>query len=164
MDSGKPQFWLSVSAKMAFEPIFWEWMSGMIKMRKPHSARLLQAAAIAALMMAVGAPAALADVNLSQATPEAAMPAARQAPAYLRVAGLFGESDEEKAARLAHEQNQDTQINQLNQQVNDLQQSITRLTGHVEMLDHRLDEANSRIDRMQKDFNYKICTMTAQQL
>jgi tol-pal system protein YbgF len=150
---------------MAFEPIFFlERMSGMTKMRKPHSARLLQAAAIAALMMAVGAPAALADVNLSQATTEAAMPAARQAPSYLRVAGLFGESDEEKAARLAHEQNQDTQINQLNQQVSDLQQSITRLTGHVEMLDHRLDEANSRIDRMQKDFNYKICTMTAQQL
>jgi tol-pal system protein YbgF len=155
-------------------------MSGMMKMHNPTATRLLRATAMAVLAMTAGAAAALADVNFSQSPSKVArmlsadevqaraqgagMAAAPQTQPYLRVAGLFGESDEEKAARLAHEQNQDAQINQLNQQVNDLQESIRRLTGHVEMLDHKLDEANSRIDRMQKDFNYKICTMTAQQL
>jgi tol-pal system protein YbgF len=143
--------------------------------------RVLQGAAIAALVVTAGAASALADVNFSQISSTAKV--ARQLSAdevqaralnarvqrvqqkpSLRVAALFGESDEEKAARLAKEQNQDTQINQLTQQVNDLQETIRRLTGHVEQLDHKLSEANSRMDRMQKDFDYKICTMTAQQL
>src|SRR5690242_2944943 len=156
-------------------------MSGMTKMHKSHSMRLLRSAAIAALVLTAGAASALADVNFSQISSTAKV--ARQLSAdevqaralnarvqrvqqkpSLRVAALFGESDEEKAARLAKEQNQDTQINQLTQQMNDLQETIRRLTGHVEQLDHKLSEANSRMDRMQKDFDYKICTMTAQQL
>jgi len=148
----------------------------MTMMRKPNATRFLKATAIAGLVVTAGAAAALADVNLAQTTPKAARMLSAgevqlrandnraQNPSYVRVAGLFGESDEERAARLAREQNQDTQINQLNQQVNDLQESIRRLTGHVEMLDHKLDEANSHMERMQKDFNYKICNMTAQQL
>jgi tol-pal system protein YbgF len=165
---------------MAFGPISWERMSGMTK--KPHAMRLLQTAAIAALVVSAGAASAVADVNFSQAasTPKLARQLSadevqaralsvhaqrvEQKPAQIRVAGLFGESDEEKAARLAHEQNQDTQINQLNQQVNDLQETIRRLTGQMEQLDHKLSDANNRVDRMKKDFDYKICTMTAQQL
>jgi tol-pal system protein YbgF len=82
----------------------------------------------------------------------------------LRTADLFGESDEDKAARLAREQSQDTSIAQLNQRVGDLEDSLRRLTGQMEQLDHRLSDINAHIERMQKDFDYKICTMTAQQL
>lgn len=153
----------------------------MTKKRQTTSSRLLRIAAITALTATASGVGALADVNLSQENP--APKVARRLDAdevqaraldtrtrmgrpsgYTRIAGLFGESDEEKAARLAHEQNQDTQINQLNQQVNDLQETVRRLTGQVEQLDHRLNDSNARIDRMQKDFDYKLCTMTAQQL
>jgi len=82
----------------------------------------------------------------------------------LQVADLFGESDEEKAARLQHEQNQDGSINTLNQRVSDLEESLRRLTGQVEQLDHRITELNDRMTRMQKDFDYKLCSMAAQQL
>ncbi|HEY5339274.1 MAG TPA: tol-pal system protein YbgF [Rhizomicrobium sp.] len=87
-----------------------------------------------------------------------------QSAAPVRTAALFGESDEEKAARLAHEQSQDGSIAQLNQRVSDLEDSLRRLTGQMEQLDHKLNDINSHIDRMQKDFDYKICSMTAQQL
>lgn len=82
----------------------------------------------------------------------------------LQVADLFGESDEEKAARLQHEQNQDNSINTLNQRVSDLEESLRRLTGQVEQLDHRITELNDRMTRMQKDFDYKLCSIAAQQL
>jgi hypothetical protein len=39
---------------------------------------------------------------------------------FVRVADLFGESDEEKAARLQKEQNQDDAISRLNDKVRDL--------------------------------------------
>ncbi|HTQ15287.1 MAG TPA: tol-pal system protein YbgF [Rhizomicrobium sp.] len=81
-----------------------------------------------------------------------------------KVAALFGESDEEKAAREQHEQNQDQGIATLNQRVGDLESSLTRLTGQVEQLDHRIQELNQRLDRMKKDFDYKLCTLSAQQL
>ena len=81
-----------------------------------------------------------------------------------RVAQLFGESDEEKAARLQHEQAQDSGIATLNQRVNDLDDTLRRLTGQIEELDHRLSEQNERMARMRKDFDYKICSMAAQQL
>jgi len=82
----------------------------------------------------------------------------------MRVAALFGESDEEKAAREAHEQNQDQGIANVNQRVGDMENSLRSLTGQVEQLDHRIQELNARMDRMQKDFDYKLCTMAAQQL
>jgi tol-pal system protein YbgF len=81
-----------------------------------------------------------------------------------RVADLFGESDEEKAARLQHEQSQDSSITGLNQRMGDVEESLRRATGQIEQLDHRIDELNSRIERMQKDFDYKLCTLAAQQL
>ncbi|HEY2032916.1 MAG TPA: tol-pal system protein YbgF [Rhizomicrobium sp.] len=142
-------------------------------MRKFHFPRAWQIAVVAALGLATGAVGALADVNAARNTaPKLArrleadevQSRAQQTPAYIRTAALFGESDEERAARLAKEQNQDTQINQLNQQVNDLQETIRRLTGQMEQLDHKLGDANARMQKMQKDFDYKICTMTAQQL
>lgn len=82
----------------------------------------------------------------------------------IQVAQLFGESDEEKAARLQREQNQDAGIAQLNNRVGDLESTVTRLTGEIEQLDHRLSEANARAERMQKDYDYKLCTMAQQQL
>ncbi|HEY1631488.1 MAG TPA: tol-pal system protein YbgF [Rhizomicrobium sp.] len=82
----------------------------------------------------------------------------------IRVAALFGESDEEKAARLQHEQNQDQGIANASQRVNDLENSLRSLTGQVEQLDHRIDVLNQRIDRMQKDFDYKLCAVAQQQL
>jgi tol-pal system protein YbgF len=82
----------------------------------------------------------------------------------LQVADLFGESDDEKAAQLQHEQNQDANITTLNQRVGDLEESLRRLTGQVEQLDHRISELGDRITRMQKDFDYKLCSLAAQQL
>ncbi len=85
----------------------------------------------------------------------------------VQVAGLFGESDEEKAARLKqqqHEQNQDSSLATLNQRVSDLEETLRRLTGQMEQVDHRVAEFNERITRMQKDFDYKLCTLAAQQL
>src|SRR5262249_8529851 len=81
--------------------------------------------------------------------------------------GLFGESDDEKAARLAREQkevDQDAAIANLKDQVSALEDSVRRLTGQNETLSHRVDELNTRIERMQKDFDYKLCTVTAQQV
>lgn len=82
----------------------------------------------------------------------------------VQVAGLFGESDEEKAARLQKEQAQDSSIATLNQRVGDLEDTLRRLTGQMEQLDHRVSEFNDKIARMQKDFDYKLCTIAAQQL
>jgi tol-pal system protein YbgF len=84
--------------------------------------------------------------------------------AYMRVAGLFGESDEEKAARLQHEQNQDDAINRLNDKVRDLEETIRNLTGENETLSHRVDQLDDKISRQQKDFEYRLCAMAAQQL
>jgi tol-pal system protein YbgF len=82
----------------------------------------------------------------------------------LQVSALFGESDAEKAAREQREQSQDQGIATLNGRVNDLENSLRSLTGQVEQLDHRISVLNDRMERMQKDFDYKLCAMTAQQL
>ncbi|MGD0190803.1 MAG: tol-pal system protein YbgF [Rhizomicrobium sp.] len=85
----------------------------------------------------------------------------------VKVAGLFGESDEEKAERLKqqqHEQNQDSNINTLSQRIGDLEESMRRLTGQMEQLEHKVNEFNDRVARMQKDYDYKLCTIAAQQL
>jgi tol-pal system protein YbgF len=83
---------------------------------------------------------------------------------YVRVADLFGESDEEKAARLQHEADQDGQIKRLNDSVHDLEDSVRNLTGQNEELQHRIGELNDRIDRQRKDFEYRLCMLAAQQL
>jgi tol-pal system protein YbgF len=82
----------------------------------------------------------------------------------VQVAQLFGESDADKAAREQHEQNQDSGIASLSQRVGDMENSLRSLTGQVEQLDHRISVMNDRIERMQKDFDYKLCNMAAQQL
>lgn len=78
-------------------------------------------------------------------------------------AGLFGESDEEKAARL-HEQNQDATISDLTQRVHDLEDSLRQATGQNETLTHQIQQLNDKINRQQKDFEYRLCTLSAQQL
>jgi tol-pal system protein YbgF len=157
-------------------------MSSMTKMRKSSRTRIWRIAAVAAVGVTVGAVGALADVNAAQTmtAPKLArrldadevqartlathIQAMQQKSGYVRTAALFGESDEEKAARLAKEQSQDASIAQLAQRVNDLEDSIRRLTGQMEQLDHKLSDVNARIERMQKDFDYKLCTLTAHQL
>jgi tol-pal system protein YbgF len=89
-------------------------------------------------------------------------------------AQLFGPSDEEKA----HEANQDSQLadlartaDQLNGRVQALENKVQNLTaslanatGTSEELSHRIQMQNQKIDSMQKDFAYRICTLSAQQL
>jgi len=41
---------------------------------------------------------------------------------------------------------------------------LRQLTGQMEQLDHRVSEFDAKIARMQKDFDYKLCTLSAQQL
>lgn len=84
-----------------------------------------------------------------------------------RVAGMFGESEEERAARIAqeqHEQAQDASIRYLRQRNADLENTVRRLTGENEQLDHRIGELGSRMDRMRKDFEYRLCKIAAMQL
>jgi tol-pal system protein YbgF len=78
-------------------------------------------------------------------------------------AGMFGESDEEKAARV-HEQNQDATIADLKQRVNDLEQSLRQSTGQNEALAHQVQQLGDKIERQKKDFEYRLCAISAQQL
>jgi tol-pal system protein YbgF len=79
-------------------------------------------------------------------------------------AGLFGESDEEIAAREQREKDQETAISQLTQRVHDLEESLRQQTGQNEELSFRLRELSDKVERQQKDFEYKICSLTAQQM
>ena len=84
-----------------------------------------------------------------------------------RYAGMFGPSDEEKAAEEAARQRenaQDSGIQSLNQRVQDLENTVRRLTGQNEQLGHQVDELRTALDRAHKDFDYRLCTMSAQQL
>ncbi|HEY0283137.1 MAG TPA: tol-pal system protein YbgF [Rhizomicrobium sp.] len=82
----------------------------------------------------------------------------------VQLAGLFGESDEEKAARQQHEDNQDAQIADLKQRVQDLEQSLQRLTGQNEQVSYSMQELRAKLDSQQKDYDYKLCTLSAQLL
>jgi tol-pal system protein YbgF len=86
-------------------------------------------------------------------------------------AQLFGESDEDKAARLAHEDGQDAQIKQLGDRIQQLEdkarnltESLSTLTGANEELAHQIQDLNRKIDAQQKDFAYRLCMLSAQQL
>lgn len=86
-------------------------------------------------------------------------------------AQLFGESDEEKAARQAHEDGQDAQITQLGDRIQGLEDKVRSLTetlanatGANEQLAHQIQELQQKIDAQQKDFAYRLCMMSAQQL
>jgi tol-pal system protein YbgF len=65
---------------------------------------------------------------------------------------------------LQREQAQDSSIASLNERVSDLENTLRQLTGQMEQLDHRVSEFDAKIARMQKDFDYKLCTLSAQQL
>jgi tol-pal system protein YbgF len=124
------------------------------------------AAAIASAMIgAGGAFASDAPALVKQLSPgQVQMRLDARKDEGVRVAQLFGESDEEKAARQQHEDSQDARITELSRRVQDLEDSLQRMTGEAEELGHRLDEANRHMSQMQKDFDYKICTLSAQQL
>jgi tol-pal system protein YbgF len=86
-------------------------------------------------------------------------------------AQLFGESDEEKAARQAHEDGQDAQIKQMGDRIQQLEDkarnltdSLSTLTGANEELAHQIQDLRQKIDAQQKDFAYRLCMLSAQQL
>ena len=124
----------------------------------------VSALALAALWLAAGTVTASAPPlpHARYVGPSHTAPAANGG--FVRVAGLFGESDEEKAERLQHEQNQDDATNRLNDKVRDLESTVRALTGQNEELSHRINELSDKIDRQQKDFEYRLCALTAQQL
>lgn len=92
-------------------------------------------------------------------------------------AQLFGPSDEE----IAREKSQDDQLaalpqmkgqldqdaarlQQLEDKVQSLTQSLSQATGANEELNHQLSLLNDKLDRQQKDFAYRLCMLSAQQL
>jgi tol-pal system protein YbgF len=82
----------------------------------------------------------------------------------VQMAALFGESDEEKAARQQHEDNQDLATQALSQRVRDLEETLRQLTGQNEALTHQIQELTAKVERQQKDFEYRLCALAAQQL
>src|ERR1043165_3715151 len=89
-------------------------------------------------------------------------------------AQLFGPSEEEKAREAAQDsgiqelqganQQQDGRIHELEDRVRALTDSLSRATGANEELSHQIQVQNDRIDKMEKDFAYRLCTLSAQQL
>ena len=106
----------------------------------------------------------LAFAGAAGATQTALDAPARAQPRGVQLAGLFGESDEEIAARQQHEDNQDAQIAELKQRLHDLEQSLQQLTGQNEQLGHRVQELRAKLDSQQKDYDYKLCSLSAQLL
>ncbi|HWD50665.1 MAG TPA: tol-pal system protein YbgF [Rhizomicrobium sp.] len=152
-----------------------------MRTNKSRNSRLWPFAVVAVASLMMGAVSATADVGggvVHQLTREQIEQRADTARIFIaqqdqmqdrhdglmRVADLFGESDDEKAAREQKEQSQDAAISQLSQRVNDLQDSLTRLTGANEALQHKIGDLNAKIDRMQHDFDYRLCTLASQQL
>lgn len=117
--------------------------------------KVLSAIALCALVAMSG----VVGASARQASPVASAPSR-----YVRLAALFGESDEEKAARLQKEQNQDDAIGALNDKVRDLEDTVRSLRGENESLSHRVQELDDKIDRQRKDFEYRLCALSAQQL
>ena len=89
-------------------------------------------------------------------------------------AQLFGPSDEEKAREAFQTngvrelqntaQQQDARIKTLEDKVQGLTQSLSQATGTNEELNHQIQIQNDKIDKMQKDFAYRLCTLSSQQL
>jgi tol-pal system protein YbgF len=89
-------------------------------------------------------------------------------------AQLFGPSDEEKAreagqdSQLATLANQNQQLAGRVQALEDKSRSLTdslaQATGTNEELRHQIDLLNQKIDQQQKDFSYRLCMVSAQQL
>ena len=101
-------------------------------------------------------------------------PASARRRCRRRRAQLFGPSDEAKA----HEAAQDTQLTTLageNQQLaariqaqedktRSLTETLAQATGNNEELRHQIDLLNQKIDQQEKDFSYRLCMVSAQQL
>jgi len=89
-------------------------------------------------------------------------------------AQLFGPSDEEKARESAQDegiqtlqgatQQQDGRIRELEDRVRGLTEALSRATGANEELSHQIQQQNDKLDKMEKDFAYRLCTLSAQQL
>jgi len=89
-------------------------------------------------------------------------------------AQLFGPSDEEKAREDAQDKGvqdltaktdqEEARIRALEDKVRGLTESLAQSTGANEELNHRIQVQNEKIDQMQKDFAYRLCTLSAQQL
>jgi tol-pal system protein YbgF len=89
-------------------------------------------------------------------------------------AQLFGPSDEDRAREAAQDsgildlqganQQQDARIRSLEDKVQGLTQSLRQATGQNEDLGHQIQLQNEKLDRMEKDFAYRLCTLSAQQL
>jgi len=89
-------------------------------------------------------------------------------------AQLFGPSDEEKARESAQDegiqtlqgatQQQDGRIRELEDRVRGLTEALSRATGANEELSHHIQQQNDKLDKMEKDFAYRLCTLSAQQL
>jgi tol-pal system protein YbgF len=131
---------------------------------KSMATMLLSTIAVAGLVL-VGSQVSAQETGIQALTHPAAPSAQSKTPAaHVRVADLFGESDEERAARLQHEQSQDTSISYARQRLQDMESTVRRLTGQIEQLDHRIVELNDHIERMQKDMDYRLCKIAAQQM
>jgi tol-pal system protein YbgF len=89
-------------------------------------------------------------------------------------AQIFGPSDEEKAHEDGQDQaikglqdvtqQQDGRIKSLEDKVQSLTESLSQVTNSNEELNHQIQLQNDKIGRMQKDFAYRLCTLSAQQL
>jgi tol-pal system protein YbgF len=89
-------------------------------------------------------------------------------------AQLFGPSDEEKAHEAGQDsaihdlqgqaQQQDARIRELEDKVRGLTGSLSQATGTNEELQHQVQAQNDKITKMQQDFAYRLCTLSAQQL
>ena len=89
-------------------------------------------------------------------------------------AQLFGPSDEEKAREDAQDKGvqdltsktdqEEARIRALEDKVRGLTESLAQSTGANEELNHRIQVQNDKIDQMQKDFAYRLCTLSAQQM
>jgi tol-pal system protein YbgF len=89
-------------------------------------------------------------------------------------AQLFGPSDEEKAREAAQDsgiqdlkgvtQQQDARVRELEDRVRGLTESLSRATGANEELAHQIQLQNDKVDKMEKDFAYRLCTLSAQQV
>jgi len=89
-------------------------------------------------------------------------------------AQIFGPSDEEKAREAGQDQGikdlqntsqqEDGRIKSLEDKVQALTESLSQVTGNNEELHHQIQLQTEKMDRMQKDFAYRLCQLSAQQL
>jgi hypothetical protein len=100
---------------------------------------LLSTVAVAGLVL-VGSQVSAQETGIQALAHRDPSAQSKTPAAHVRVADLFGESDEERAARLQHEQSQDSSINYVRQRLQDMESTERRLTGQIEQLEHRIPE------------------------